>query len=93
MENDLINKRDLKEYIRKSDLVSREKAALLWAAEHVPTISPDSLRKRGRWVNKAGKLFCGECGGFAKWESDGGFWSMVATSYCPSCGARMDLEG
>ncbi len=104
MQNDLISKRDLKEYIRKSDLVSREKAALLWAAEHVPTISTDSLRERGHWI--------GEGDGYAE-TADGGMtivydvWYCsqcdytiddgtddpeLLPNYCPHCGARMDLE-
>lgn len=57
-----------------------------------PAISTDSLRERGRW--EAGKqdweaIRCSKCGGE---------WNLVDNctetfDYCPSCGARMDLEG
>lgn len=94
MENDLISKRDLKEYIRKSDLTSREKATLLWAAEHVPAISPDSLRERGEWVRKTDGVrywyVCSRCEEETT-HSRYGVWNFPA--YCPSCGARMNLEG
>jgi len=54
--------------------------------ESQPTISPDSLVKRGRWMPPAVGGYgcvCSEC----KKQADGEF------KFCPNCGAKMDESG
>ena len=57
-----------------------------------PTISPDSLRERGRWEKSRynGFLWCSVCKNCYvddHWPND------EKWKFCPSCGAKMDLEG
>lgn len=54
-----------------------------------PTIDPDSLVKRGRWIAKnprhwKGKDECGECGFHEKDYRD-----LSHYNYCPNCGVMM----
>ena len=65
--------------------------SLLDIINDAPTISPDSLRKRGRWIGCEGTEYfkCSNC-------NDEFFFldgNPDETRFCPSCGARMDLEG
>lgn len=91
MENDLISRSALVNAIatefdklpieadRLSILVT-----LANAIKSTPTICPDSLRERGRWIHKKNwdKYVCSVCSN----EED------RARRSCPECGARMDLE-
>lgn len=63
--------------------VSGRAAYLL--VQDAPTINPDDLRPRGRWIDLGKNYYtvvskCSECG--AKYD----FRSL----YCPNCGARME---
>lgn len=58
--------------------------------EAMPTIDPESLRPKGEWIMRGGKLYCSHCGkraGVARDRED--FWYTVGTDFCPNCGADM----
>lgn len=80
--------------------------ALKWAREYMrseerglieeffrdcPTISPDSLRERGRWIKHEGYTECSQCEYW--YDSPEIEDAGDRSNYCPSCGARMGLEG
>ena len=89
-----------------SDLISRsallEKTYMLyestpeWPIEHhivrvtdikdAPAVEARPV-VHARWLGHRGDLTCSNCGG--EGPEDGGYW---ASPYCPSCGAKMDLE-
>ncbi len=55
-----------------------------------PTIDPASLRPKGEWIMRGGKLYCSHCGeraGVARDRED--FWYTKGTDACPNCGADM----
>ena len=58
--------------------------AVLESIDAQPTIDPESLRARGKWVicSDGYYPYCSKC----KEEPKGG----NMTSYCPNCGAKMD---
>ena len=52
-----------------------------------PTISPDSLRPKGRWIDRPsvkGQVYCSECATIEK-VTDSNYKSRS----CPNCGADM----
>lgn len=57
--------------------------------EKVPTIDPESLRPKGRWVSDEGDVLfhCSECETqiSTSWDYDDLHWN-----YCPNCGAKME---
>lgn len=61
--------------------------------EQAPTIDPGSMRPKGRWEKNhtsrygAPAYFCSCC--FDIWESV----QIKNMKYCPSCGAKMEVEG
>lgn len=58
------------------------------AIASAPTINPDDLRPRGRWVERfgiKGQVCCSECGTLEK-ATDSNYKSRS----CPNCGARME---
>lgn len=56
--------------------------------DKLPTITPESLVKHGKWIQNGFFRNCSECG--ATWHEQ---WVMhKALNYCPHCGAKMDLE-
>ena len=53
-----------------------------------PTIDPESLREHGKWI---GCCECSVCHNEV-W-CDGYYWETPSDfTYCPNCGAKMDLE-
>lgn len=59
----------------------------------VPAADVELIR-HAAWVGKSPKKHCSACGAFAKWQnSDGPWWEEALTTYCPACGAKMDLIG
>lgn len=58
--------------------------------ESAPTIDPESLRPKGAWIMRGGKLYCSHCGERAGVTRDmDDFWYTKGTDFCPSCGADM----
>ena len=61
---------------------------LLALVDGIPAADVEPVR-RGRWVNKKGGFFefaaCSLCGEVAPTAG-------ITPNYCPSCGAKMDLE-
>lgn len=57
--------------------------------EEAPTIDPEELRPKGRWVRVDHyPPYCSNCEGIAPKDCEGeGFYD---SDYCPSCGAKMD---
>lgn len=50
------------------------------------------VQRRGRWLNSSSVAFeeaCSVCGGGVPWDD---FGNTHRYSYCPNCGAKMDLE-
>lgn len=56
-----------------------------------PTIDPESLRPRGRWVEENEELYCSECGRQIP-DCAGNADPIFVTDnrFCYYCGARMD---
>lgn len=61
-----------------------------WVLSHTPTIDPESLRPKGRWIEhewaeeENGLLVSNfECSKCHIWESK-------TSDYCPNCGAKME---
>lgn len=62
--------------------------------EHIcnlPTIDPESLRPKGRWVYDEGNLewACSECL-CAAHVSFGAISGYILSGFCPNCGAKME---
>lgn len=60
------------------------------AIDNAPTITPKSLVRRGRWIERVkekGQVYCSECATIEK-STDSNYKSRC----CPNCGAKMDLE-
>ena len=57
--------------------------------DQIPTIDPESLRPKGRWVSDEGDILfhCSECGTqiSTSWDYDDLSWN-----YCPNCGKKME---
>lgn len=57
--------------------------------QEIPTINPEDLRPKGRWIEKPYLLgtsrFCSLCG--ENYGMPHGIYN-----YCPNCGARMGVE-
>lgn len=71
--------------INNPKMLSREDTLYLIA--QVPTISPESLVKHGRWIHDINNLYgCSEC---LERET---MSPKRLKPYCPHCGAKMDLE-
>lgn len=106
MQNDLISRRDARQSIALAitDVLATCKTEALGnyvlkiqrkinnEVNRVPTISPESLRERGRWEKSRynGFLWCSVCKNCYvddHWPND------EKWKFCPSCGARMELEG
>jgi len=63
--------------------------------DDAPTITQESLAKRGRWINYHWRnctscANCSECGAEAQHSEFRGV--KMHYNYCPNCGAKMDLE-
>ena len=55
--------------------------------EEAPTISPESLRPKGRWLDAEDYMFCSKCG--MQWnycDND-----TQDFNYCPNCGAVSEI--
>lgn len=59
--------------------------------EAAPTIDPESLRPKGRWVYDAGnmEMACSECLCAAHVRC-GDKYDYILSDYCPNCGAKME---
>ena len=59
--------------------------------ESAPTIDPESLRPKGRWVYEDGNLewACSECLRAAH-VNLGAISGYILSDYCPNCGAKME---
>lgn len=58
-----------------------------------PTINPETLRPKGEWIMRGGKLYCSHCGERAAVARDrDDFWYTKGTDACPTCGADMRGE-
>ena len=55
-------------------------------AENCPTIDPESLRPKGRWIEKSWRPECSLCG-FAGSLYD---TPINPFKFCPNCGAKME---
>lgn len=96
MQNDLISKSRVLEILDHAQIGAHDVDEFFqWASDIVeeePTIAPDSLRERGEWQDVAGSnaFVCSRCGlmRITKNVEDKRYFK-----FCPSCGARMDLEG
>ena len=58
--------------------------------ENADTITPESLVRHGRWIERAkekGQVYCSECATIEK-STDSNYKSRC----CPHCGSVMDLE-
>lgn len=72
----------------------RAKSKMVELIDNVPTIEAEPV-KHGRWID------CGLYGDYFphhEWECSSCHGCVIDTdrpwyAYCPSCGARMDLEG
>ena len=75
--------------INNPKMLSREDTLYLIA--QVPTISPESPIRHGRWIwhSEERGWLCSECGSgcLLNYESD---WHK--SDWCPHCGCKMDLE-
>ena len=55
--------------------------------DHAPTIDPEELRPKGRWIHDINNLYgCSEC---LERET---MPHKKLKNYCPNCGAKMDGE-
>lgn len=55
-----------------------------------PTIYPESLRPKGRWIkDKDGDEYCENCSRYMPSKEVTG--DPSATNYCPNCGAKMEV--
>ena len=61
--------------------------------EKVPTIDPESLRPKGRWVDHMVRDWrCSECGEkIHKVRNVDGYCYDDKPNYCPNCGAKMEV--
>lgn len=58
-----------------------------------PTVDAEPVR-HGKWeLNEDGKWACSYCEGLAVKHPDEPEKWQALTTYCPNCGAKMDLEG
>ena len=59
--------------------------------DEMPTIEPESLRPKGRWVYDEGNLewACSECLCTAH-VSFGKISGYILSDFCPNCGAKME---
>ena len=60
----------------------------------MPTIDPESLRAKGRWVfvdAVSPNVKCSLCGELAPFDLMADYHSE-RTNYCPNCGAKMEVE-
>ena len=59
--------------------------------DEAPTIDPESLRPKGRWIDRMVRDWvCSECGGLIqKVRNVDGYCYDDKPNYCPDCGADM----
>lgn len=65
-----------------------------WFAEKVeeaPTITPESLVKRGRWIDRGnGAWSCSMCNDIFTIPDDSHPIADFGLKFCPNCGAKME---
>lgn len=96
MENEvrLIDANALTEKLREAEAHKGMGAAiaglLIRYIGKMPTIDPESLRPKGRWVYDAGnmEMACSECLCAAHVRC-GDKYDYILSDYCPNCGADM----
>lgn len=62
--------------------------------DDAPTIDPEDLRPKGRWVFEdfvSPTLQCSVCKGLAPYDCCGDY-HCDRTPYCPHCGAKMEVD-
>lgn len=77
-----------------------EQASVRNFLSHQPTINPDDLRPRGRWIVKKEMLNmrgilgvrCSACGQYWALVEDNDAEYMNHFKFCPNCGAKMEEE-
>lgn len=68
-----------------------EANTVLYSIDDQPTINPEDLRVKGKWVMRGGRRYCSHCKERACVTRDmEDFWYCEPTNYCPNCGARME---
>ena len=92
---EFIDPNDLMEYINKNYCYSGLPMAAHICTMELLTYAPrvDAVEvKHGRWVNGY-PISCSVCGGFAPTDyEDCNRYEAWLTTYCPNCGAKMDLK-
>jgi hypothetical protein len=63
---------------------------MVWI-DNAPTIDPESLRPKGKWLKSEWgypdrTLTCSACG----FEYDSAYYKQKLFRYCPNCGAKME---
>ena len=92
----LIDADDIREWVMSRKRLS--KVLTIMAIDETPTISPDSLRPKGRWTYGSVEpgwftpggnrpWICSECGHLESWMID-----RPKVNFCPFCGADMREE-
>lgn len=85
MDNDLISRKALKEFIMQNGYVYAN------TLDTFPAVDP---HEHGRWIMRGGKLHCSNCEDLAPlkrgWEDGCTTYEYTASRYCPNCGVKMD---
>lgn len=71
------------------DFIMEYRKSVLRIVDEAPTIGPESLRPKGRWVKiGADEYTCDKCHAIFEYESV----IRCGYNFCPNCGARMMEE-
>ena len=69
----------------------------LQAIDQMPTVSPDEVRGKGKWMKTDAfphRVYCSNCFKTIVPNEEYAFWSegIMPRNYCPSCGAKMEVS-